>query len=114
MDVHIILDNLSTHETPKIQRWLLRHKRFHFHFTPTYGSPMFLVERWFGALTTKKLKRSAHRSVTELADDIKDWVAHWNDDPKPFVWHKTADDILERLGGYRTAALGTELSTETS
>ncbi len=114
LDVHIILDNLSTHKTPRIQRWLLRHRRFHFHFTPTYGSPMFLVERWFGALTTKKLKRSAHRSVKELADDITDWVAHWNEDPKPFVWHKTADEILERRAGYCTEVLGTDLPTETT
>ena len=114
LDVHVILDNLSTHKTPKIQRWLLRHRRFHFHFTPTYGSWMNLVERWFGALTTKKLKRSAHRSVTELADDITEWVANWNEDPKPFVWHKTADDILERLAGYCSDVLGTELSTETT
>ena len=114
LDVHVILDNLSTHKTPKIQRWLLRHRRFHFHFTPTYGSWMNLVERWFGALTTKKLKRSAHRSVTELADDITEWVANWNEDPKPFVWHKTADDILERLAGYCSDVLGTELSTGTT
>ena len=114
LDVHIILDNLSTHKTPRIQRWLPRHRRFHFHFTPTYGSPMFLVERWFGALTTKKLKRSAHRSVKELADDITDWVAHWNEDPKPFVWHKTADEILERRAGYCTEVLGTDLPTETT
>jgi transposase len=71
LDVHIILDNLGTHKTPKVQRWLLRHRRFHLHFTPTYGSWMNLVERWFSALTTKKLKRSAHRSTKELAADIR-------------------------------------------
>ncbi len=60
----------------------MRHRRFHFHFTPTYGSWMNIVERWFSALTTKKLKRSAHRSVKELAADIKAWVATWNEDPK--------------------------------
>ncbi len=103
LDVHIILDNLQTHKTPKVHDWLLRHRRFHFHFTPTYGSWMNLVERWFSALTTKKLKRSAHRSVAELAADIRDWVEHWNANPKPFVWHKTADEILERLAGYCTA-----------
>ena len=74
LDVHVILDNLSTHKTPKVQRWLLRHRRFHLHFTPTYGSWMNLVERWFSALTTKKLKRSAHTSAKELAADIQAWV----------------------------------------
>ena len=100
LDVHVVLDNLSAHKTPKVQRWLLRHKRFHFHFTPTYGSWMNLVERWFSALTTKKLQRSAHRSVKELAADIEAWAANWNQNPKPFVWHKSADDILQRLAGY--------------
>jgi len=73
LDVHVILDNLGTHKTPLVHKWLLRHRRFHFHFTPTYGSWMNLVERWFSALTTKKLKRSAHRNVKELAADILDW-----------------------------------------
>jgi transposase len=100
LDVHVILDNLSTHKTPTVHRWLLRHRRFHFHFTPTYGSWMNLVERWFSALTTKKLTRSAHRSVKELAADITAWVEHWNEDPTPFVWHKSAEQILERLAGY--------------
>jgi len=103
LDVHVILDNLSTHKTPEVHAWLLRHKRFHFHFTPTYGSWMNLVERWFSALTTKKLQRSAHRSVTDLAADIRNWVETWNENPKPFVWHKTAEEILERLAGYCTA-----------
>ena len=103
LDVHIILDNLATHKTPKVQRWLLRHRRFHLHFTPTYGSWMNLVERWFSALTTKKLQRSAHRSAKELAVDIRAWVDTWNENPKPFVWHKTAEQILERLAGYCAA-----------
>ena len=103
LDVHVILDNLATHKTPAVHRWLLRHRRFHFHFTPTYGSWMNLVERWFSALTTKKLQRSAHRSVKELAADIQAWVDQWNDNPTPFVWHKTAQEILERLAGYCTA-----------
>ena len=100
LDVHVILDNLSTHKTPAVHEWLLRHRRFHFHFTPTYGSWMNLVERWFSALTTKKLQRSAHRSVKELAADIQTWVDTWNENPKPFTWHKTADQILDRLAGY--------------
>ena len=108
LDVHVVLDNLATHKTPKVHRWLLRHRRFHFHFTPTYGSWMNLVERWFSALTTKKLKRSAHCNVKELVADIESWAATWNEDPKPFVWHKTADRILERLAGYCQAVTATE------
>ncbi len=100
LDVHIVLDNLSAHKAPLVQKWLLRHRRFHLHFTPTYGSWMNLVERWFSALTTKKLQRSAHRSVKELADDIRAWADTWNENPKPFVWHKTAEQILERLASY--------------
>jgi len=103
LDVHVILDNLSTHKTPAVHAWLLRHRRFHFHFTPTYGSWMNMVERWFSALTTKKLQRSAHRSVKELAADIESWVDNWNENPVPFVWHKTAEQILERLADYCTA-----------
>lgn len=100
LDVHVILDNLATHKTPRVHKWLLRHRRFHFHFTPTYGSWMNLVERWFSALTTKKLKRSAHTSVKELAADIITWVEQWNTNPQPYVWTKTADQILDRLAGY--------------
>ena len=85
LDVHVILDNLSTHKTPLVHRWLLRHRRFHFHFTPTYGSWMNLVERWFSALTTKKLRRSAHPSVKALAADINAWAANWNENPQPFI-----------------------------
>lgn len=114
LDVHVILDNLSTHKTPAVHRWLLRHRRFHFHFTPTYGSWMNLVERWFSALTTKKLQRSAHDSVAELAADITAWVEHWNNDPKPFVWTKTADEILDRLARYCAAVTTTEYPNASS
>jgi transposase len=111
LDVHVVLDNLSAHKTPTVHKWLLRHRRFHFHFTPTYGSWMNLVERWFSALTTKKLQRSAHRSVKELAADIQTWAAAWNENPTPFVWHKPAEQILERLAGYCTAVTTNEIST---
>ena len=114
LDVHVVLDNLSTHKTPAVHKWLLRHKRFHFHFTPTYGSWMNLVERWFSALTTKKLQRSAHDSVAALAADIVEWVEHWNEDPKAFVWHKSADEILERLGRYCAAVTTTDFDSETA
>ena len=100
LELHVILDNLSTHKTPDVHKWLLRHPRVHFHFTPTYGSWMNLVERWFSALTTKKLQRSAHHSVKALAADITSWVETWNENPKPFVWTKTADQILKSLAGY--------------
>ena len=114
LDVHVVLDNLSAHKTPKVKRWLLRHRRFHFHFTPTYGSWMNLVERWFSALTTKKLQRSAHRSVKALAADIEAWAATWNENPTPFVWHKTADEILQRLAGYCTAVTTDKIPTASS
>src|SRR5438105_6482068 len=90
LDVHVVLDNSSTHKTASIQRWLLRHPRFTFHFTPTYSSWLNLVERWFAELTTKWIKRSAHRSVGDLVASIRTWIANWNEDPKPYVWHKTA------------------------
>lgn len=98
--MHLICDNYGTHKTPEIKRWLLRHPRFHLHFTPTSSSWLNLVERWFAELTTRKLRRSAHRSVAELEADITAWIAAWNDDPKPFVWAKTADEILDNLAGY--------------
>jgi transposase len=100
LDVHLILDNYATHKTPAIQRWLLRHPRFHLHFTPTGASWLNLVERWFGELTTKKLRRGAHRSVVALRRDIRAWVAQWNDDPRPFAWTKTADEILDSVARY--------------
>lgn len=98
--VHVVLDNVSTHKTPSIQRWLQRHPRFSFHFTPTYSSWLNLVERWFAELTTKWIKRGTHRSVRELTASIRTWITGWNDNPKPYVWHKTADEILDTLANY--------------
>jgi transposase len=100
LDLHLVLDNYATHKTPEIHKWLLRHPRFHLHFTPTSSSWLNLVERWFAELTNRKLRRSAHRSVTELENDIRKWITEWNKDPKPFVWNKTADEILETLAAY--------------
>ena len=100
LDVHVVLDNSSTHKTPSIQRWLQRHPRFTLHFTPTYSSWLSLVERSFAELTTKWIKRGAHRSVRELVASIRTWIGGWNDDPKPFVWHKSADEILDALAAY--------------
>src|SRR3954454_3439085 len=100
LDVHVVLDNSSTHKTPAIQRWLLAHPRFSLHFTPTSSSWLNLVERWFGELTTKLLKRGTHRSVQALNADIRAWMQTWNDDPRPYVWTKTADQILESIRRY--------------
>jgi transposase len=100
LDLHLVLDNYATHKTPAIHQWLLKHPRFHLHFTPTSSSWLNLVERWFAELTSRKLRRSAHRSVTELEGDIRKWISEWNKNPRPFVWTKTADDILETLAAY--------------
>ena len=100
LDVHVVVDNSSTHKTPAVRRWLVRHPRFTLHFTPTYSSWLNLVERWFSELTTKWLRRGTHRSVKELVAAIRTWITNWNDDPKPFVWHKTADEILDSLAAY--------------
>jgi transposase len=100
LDVHVVLDNSSTHKTPAIQKWLLAHPRFVLHFTPTSSSWLNLVERWFAELTAKKLRRGAHRSVRELNADIRAWIETWNHDPKPYVWTKTADQILESIATY--------------
>jgi transposase len=100
LDLHLVLDNYATHKTPAIHQWLLKHPRFYLHFTPTSSSWMNLVERWFAELTNRKLRRSAHRTVTELETDIRKWINEWNKNPKPFVWTKTADEILETLAAY--------------
>jgi transposase len=102
LDVHLVLDNASTHKTPAIKKWLTTHARFVVHFTPTSSSWLNLVERWFGELTTKKLRRGTHRSVRDLNTDIRAWITTWNDDPKPFIWTKTADQILESVARYCT------------
>jgi transposase len=98
--VHLVLDNSSTHKTPAIQRWLAAHPRFAVHFTPTSSSWLNLVERWFAELTTKKLRRGTHHSVRQLNDDIRAWIETWNDTPRPFVWTKTADQILDSIARY--------------
>lgn len=90
LDVHLVLDNASTHKTPTIQRWLKAHPRFVLHFIPTSSSWLNLVERWFGELTTKKLKRYAHRSVRALSQDIRAWIGSWNENPQPYVWQPSA------------------------
>ncbi len=100
LEVHVIVDNSSTHKTPAIHRWLLRHPRFTFHFTPTYSSWLNLVERWFAELTERWLRRGTHRSTKELVASIRTWTRLWNEEPHPFVWHKSADEILQSLAFY--------------
>jgi transposase len=100
LHVHLVLDNSSTHKTPAIQRWLAAHPRFVVHFTPTSSSWLNLVERWFAELTTKLLRRGAHRSVRQLNTDIRAWIDTWNDNPRPFVWTKTAEQILDSIARY--------------
>ena len=100
LQVHLICDNLSTHKTPAIGSWLAAHPRFHLHFTPTSSSWLNQVERWFGLLTDKQLRRGVHDSVTSLEADIQSWIEHWNTNPRPFSWTRTADEILERLARY--------------
>ena len=100
LDVHLILDNYGTHKTPRVRRWFARHPRFHLHFTPTSASWLNLVERWFALLSQKQIKRGAHRSVRALETAIRDYLAITNDAPKPFVWTKTADEILAKVAGF--------------
>jgi len=105
LDVHVILDNASAHKSALIRHWLVRHPRFQFHFTPTYASWMNLVERWFSALTTKQLRRGAHRSVRELIAAIQEFIAVHNQTGKPYVWVKTADEILASIARFAQRTL---------
>ena len=97
LDVHVVLDNLSAHRAPAVHRWLLRHPRFHLHFTPTYASWLNLVERFFGLLTEKALRRGSHTSVPQLRAAILAYVEAHNGKGKPFKWTKTADEILDKM-----------------
>ncbi|MBM4438683.1 MAG: IS630 family transposase [Actinobacteria bacterium] len=105
LDVHIILDNASAHKSALIRRWLVRHPRFQFHFTPTYASWMNLVERWFAALTTKQLRRGVHRSVRELIAAIQEFIDVHNETGKPYVWVKSADEILASIARFAQRTL---------
>jgi transposase len=106
LDVHLVCDNYATRNTPEIRTWLARRPRFHVHFTPTGSSWMNQVERWFALLTDKLIRRGVHTSVQALENDIRGWIATWNDNPRPFTWTKTADEILNSLADY-LAKLGT-------
>jgi len=100
LDIHLVCDNYGTHKTPAVKAWPARHPRFHLHFTPTGSSWINQVERWFGFLTEQKIKRGAHQSVRALEDDIRDWIADWNTHPRPFIWTKTAEEILDSLARF--------------
>lgn len=97
LDLHLILDNYGTHKTPEVKAWLNKHRRFNLHFTPTSSSWLNMVERWFRELTTRKLRRGSFSSVPELIDEIESYIEDHNADPKPFVWTKTADEIIEKV-----------------
>lgn len=97
LDIHMILDNYGTHKSPMIHRWLIRHPRFHLHFIPTHSSWLNLVERWFGLLTERQIKRGSHTSVPQLRAAIEAFIKQSNRTGKPFVWTKTADEILEKV-----------------
>src|ERR1700733_7841394 len=106
LDVHLVCDNYGTHKTPEIQAWLARHPRFHVHFTPTGSSWINQVERWFGYLTDQKIRRGVHKSVQALEADIRQWIEHWNENPRPFAWAKTAEEILNSLTEYMAKISG--------
>lgn len=98
IEIHIIADNYATHKTPAVQAWLAKHPRFHIHFTPTSSLWISQVERWFGLLTEKLPRRVVHKSVGQPEKDILAWVDTWNEDPRPFIWTKPAEEIPESLG----------------
>src|SRR5467141_2952620 len=97
MNLHLIVDNYSTHKHPKVKLWIQRHKRFHLHFTPTSSSWLNLVARWLGEITRKQIRRGVFKSVDQLIQVIEDYVRHNNKNPKPFVWTKRVDEILEKV-----------------
>lgn len=100
LEIHLVLDNSSTHKTPRVRRWFAARPRFHVHFTPTSASWLNLVERWFATLTQKQIKRGTHRSTLALERAIRDYIAIANEEPQPFVWTKTADEILDSVARF--------------
>ena len=105
LDIHLIMDNYGTHKTAIIRKWFAKRPRFHVHYTPTYGSWINLVERWFAELTNKRIRRGVFRSVKELEVAIRDYIEVHNEDPKPFVWTRTADQILDSIARYARRTL---------
>jgi len=105
LDIHLIMDNYGTHKTATIRKWFAKRPRFHVHYTPTYGSWINLVERWFAELTNKRIRRGVFRSVKELEVAIREYIEVHNEDPKPFVWTRTADQILDSIACYARRTL---------
>jgi transposase len=101
LKLHVVMDNYGTHKHPRVQRWLQRHPRFITHFIPTSSSWLNLVERWFGELTGKRIRRGVFVSVDDLKEAIAEFLAAWNTDPKPFVWTATVDSIVQKLNRCR-------------
>jgi transposase len=111
LDIHLVLDNYSTHKTALIRHWLQKRPRYHLHFTPTHASWLNQVERWFALLTQRQIKRGSHRSVQELEAAIKGFIAAHNKQPKPFRWTKSADHILASIARFATATLDAHSAT---
>ena len=109
LDIHLVLDNYGTHKTATIRNWLAKRPRFHVHSTPTYGSWLNLVERWFAELANKRIRRGAFRSVRELGSAIREFIDVHNEHPKPFVWTRTADRILDGIARYARRTLQSHL-----
>jgi len=114
LEVHVILDNLSAHLGPDVTRWLdhPKRRRWHLHFTPTSSSWLNLVERWFKELTDRRLRRGTFNSLDALIDAIELWAEHWNDNPRPFIWHKTAEEIITKVRRGRAALTQTKSATD--
>jgi len=101
LEIHCIVDNYATHKHPKVKRWLEQHPRFHFHFIPTSSSWLNLVERWFGEITRKRIRRGTFQNVTELIKAIEDYIKINNQNPKPFIWTKTAEEIITKVNSVK-------------
>ena len=97
LDLHLIVDNYNTHKHPNVEKWLAKHPRFHMHFIPTSSSWLNLIERWFGEITDKQIRRGSFGSVEALIQTITDYIEHHNRDPKTFVWTAKVEDILEKV-----------------
>src|SRR5829696_236253 len=113
LEIHVVLDNLSAHKAPEVRDWLVhpRRARWHLHFTPTSSSWLNLIERWFKELTDRRLRHGVFTSVTELIDAIEAWAEHWNDNPKPFVWHVPAQQIIDKVRRGRATLTRTNSAT---
>ncbi len=112
VDVHLVVDNYATHKAPIIKAWLAKRPRYHLHFTPTHGSWLNQVERWFGLLTQRQIKRGAHTSVASLKAAIEEFLVAHNASPKPFVWTKSADDILAKIARFATRTVAVAEATK--